>query len=101
MVGKLMHFTPNALTPPHKVTRPEQVDLLAMDIETHGWQGPPLVGYRLDGGVQLLSGTHRHAACKRLQFAIPVVLREFEAVKTAWGDVERWKRLMEPTNETV
>ena len=91
----LRHFTPGAVTPPHKVTRPEQVDFLAAAIEEYGWQGPPLVGYRVDGGVQLLSGTHRHAACRRLGFAMPVVLREFEDVKAAWGDLEKWKQLMD------
>lgn len=90
----MVHFTPKCLEPPHKVTRPEQVDELVESMLKYGWKGPPLVGYRLDGKVQLLTGTHRRAAAERINFAIPVVLRSWEEVKDAWGDLDKWQFIM-------
>jgi ParB-like chromosome segregation protein Spo0J len=82
------------LRPPHKVTRPEQVVELAESMRLVGWQGPPLIGYPVYGYYQLLSGTHRHAAARIIGVGIPVILRSYEEVRDAYGDLERWREIM-------
>lgn len=54
-----------------------------------------LVGYPLDGRVQLLSGTHRHEAARRAGILLPVVLWLRSDVELAWGNLEDWLHLME------
>lgn len=88
---------PAALLPPHRVTRPEQVEELAADMQNRGWRGADLIGYRLHGQhgpVQLLSGTHRQAAAKSIGMHIPVVIYNRATVERAYGDLERWHALM-------
>jgi hypothetical protein len=58
---------------------------------THG----ALVGYPLNGRVQLLSGTHRHEAAVRAGIKLPVTLWLRSDVELAWGDLEEWKRLIQ------
>jgi hypothetical protein len=55
---------------------------------------PALVGYPLNGRVQLLSGTHRHRAASRIDgFLLPVTLFLSSDVRTLWG-TERWAGVM-------
>lgn len=54
---------------------------------------PALVGYPLDGKVQLLSGTHRLEAAKRAGIRIPVMMRLRSEVEAAWG-TEKWNSLI-------
>src|ERR1035437_51436 len=49
---------------------------------------PALVGYPLNGKVQLLSGTHRHEAAKRVNMMLPVAMRLSSYVEAAWGTLE-------------
>lgn len=46
---------------------------------------PALVGYPLDGRVQLASGTHRHEAAKRAGIRLPVKLTLRSHVEAMWG----------------
>jgi ParB-like chromosome segregation protein Spo0J len=82
------------LMPPHKVTKPEQVLALAEDMKQNGWQGAPLIGYPFYNRIQLLSGTHRHAAAQLAGIYIPVLIRDYEDVCAAYGNIELWQQLM-------
>lgn len=96
MRSYLASYKASALLPPHRVVRPEQVRELAHDIRKRGWSGPPLVGYHVGGRkpVQLLSGTHRRAACELIGVAVPVRVYEHTFVTRCWGRLARWTALM-------
>lgn len=53
-----------------------------------------LVGYPLNGRIQLLSGTHRHEAAKRAHIRLPVRMHLRSVVEAAWG-TEAWAALIE------
>jgi len=56
----------------HEVRDGAKVIVLAAHIKRHGWQGAPLVVE----GEQLLTGTHRYAACKLIEmpdYEIPTI----------------------------
>jgi hypothetical protein len=55
---------------------------------------PALVGYVLDGKIQLLSGTHRHEAARRAGVMLPVTLWLRSDVEGAWGVPEEWAKLI-------
>jgi hypothetical protein len=55
---------------------------------------PALVGYPIDGRIQLLSGTHRHEAARRADIFLPVTLKLRSVVEGSWG-TERWENLIE------
>ena len=93
----LKNISPGGCHPPHKVTHPEKLKELIEAFRTTGWdmRNGTLVGYRWeDGRVQLITGSHRHAAAKEVGLAIPVKIVSYEAVWEAWGDVPRWLRLL-------
>lgn len=56
---------------------------------------PALVGYVKDGRVQLLSGTHRHAAAGIACVPLPVVLWLGSDIEQAWGDLDKWRRVIQ------
>ena len=90
-------YDPVRLLPPHRVTRPEQVDELTDDMLARGWCDDELIGYRKyvqTGPIQLLSGTHRHAAASRAGIQIPVIVYNRATVERAYGDLEKWYWLM-------
>lgn len=90
-------LSPSACAPPHRVARPEQVEGLAREFRARGWDpgAPTLVGYELDGAVQLLSGSHRWAAAELAGLAlIPVVVRGLRRVQVSWGDLIAWAEVM-------
>lgn len=96
MFANLIWATPAACQPPHTVGRPEQVDsLMTMFVES-GWDHtkPALVGYRFNGTIQLLSGSHRWAAAHRVKLAIPVVVWNYQDIELAWGDLDKWRVIM-------
>lgn len=92
----MVTFSPynDVLVSPHRITYPERVEELIIAMKQDGWQGPPLIGYKLEDKVQLLSGTHRYAAAIRAEIMIPVLLWPFEQVWNAWGDLKQWKIIM-------
>ena len=55
---------------------------------------PALVGYPLNGRIQLASGTHRHEAAIRANIFLPVVLRLRSVVEAAWG-TDKWTQLIQ------
>jgi len=54
---------------------------------------PALVGYPLNGRIQLLSGTHRHTAALRANIMLPVALTLSSIVQAAWGTPE-WEHVI-------
>lgn len=54
---------------------------------------PAIVGYPLDGKVQLLTGTHRREAALRAGIKIPVRLVLRSIVEASWG-TDKWDELV-------
>lgn len=77
------------LIPPHGMTHPEKMAVMADDFDRRGWDTSkaPLRGYLdEDRKVQLISGTHRRMAAFVVGMRVPVVVwpsRDF--VYTQWG----------------
>jgi hypothetical protein len=87
---------PEGLLPPHRVTRPEHVDELFVDMLRRGWHGVPLIGYLSGPGqIQQLSGTHRHAACLRIGIRVPVKVYPAGLIARCWGRLNRWIVIMQ------
>ena len=53
-----------------------------------------LVGYPLDGKIQLLSGTHRHLAAKQANILLPVTLWLRSDIERMWG-TELWDEVIQ------
>lgn len=79
--------------PPH-VDVPSKTDQIINSIREKGWDGPNLIGYHWQNTIQLLSGSHRYAACRYLNIKMPVVVISYEYVKSAWGDEKLWCEMM-------
>ncbi len=73
-----------------------KVEMLEDAFRTKGFDPnePALVGYPINGRIQLLSGTHRHEAAKRADIFLPVTLKLRSVVEGSWG-TERWEDLIE------
>ena len=56
---------------------------------------PALIGYPLNGKIQLLSGTHRHAASSRSGVKLPVILWLRSDIEASWGELQAWKKVIE------
>lgn len=87
--------------PPHRLdmTSPRnanKVNTLADAFEKDGFDldYPALVGYVLNGRVQLLSGSHRHRAALLTNTKLPVTLWLGSDVERYWGDLTLWKEVM-------
>lgn len=57
---------------------------------------PVLIGYPLNGRIQLLTGTHRHRAAEWTNTKLPVSLRLRSDVERLWGTGE-WNELIKDT----
>lgn len=108
---------PSKCIPPHEVVRPWQVDELSDLFSQRGWGvgWPNLAGYRAPDAmgiychlrdylrsfdmpcdkIQLLSGTHRHAAAARVDIKVPVRVYDYAQIADAFGDVGAWTRLLQ------
>lgn len=73
-----------------------KVEMLEEAFRTQGFdpKKPALVGYPIDGRIQLLSGTHRHEAARRADIFLPVTLKLRSVVEGSWG-TDRWNSLIE------
>jgi hypothetical protein len=68
--------------------------MLTRSFQTDGWNGPPLTGYTMTAGIQLISGSHRIIAAKDAGFAtVPVRLYSESYIKQIWGTPE-WIEVM-------
>lgn len=100
----IVWLNPIILTPPHGVSNLEKYHGLLDQFARDGRWGDgkePLIGYWLTGtystAVQLLSGSHRYAAARMAEIFVPVLVREISEVWDAFGDVPRWRRIMDPS----
>lgn len=82
-----------ACDPPHRVTHAEKFDAIAASLAASGWKPdePVLLGYEREGRVQLITGSHRHAAARALRLPLPVLIRH--DVDALWG-TDGWVRMI-------
>lgn len=94
-------LSPLSCRPPHKVTHPEKMDDLYDAFQKlGGWDPtrPRLIGYPNGRAIQLLTGSHRWAAALRAHILIPVSIVPLEAVKDAYGDLDKWAAILDLAN---
>lgn len=92
---------PDDCFPPHGLDMEsrrdyEKVERLTREFKANGFDlnMPALVGYALDGKIQLLSGTHRHLAAKQAGIKLPITLWLRSDVERMWG-TELWANVIE------
>lgn len=87
---------PEDCDPPHEVRKFERIWPLAEAFKKQGFDKskPALIGYVVDGRIQLLSGTHRHMAADLVGIKIPVTLWLGSDIQKSWGTLEEWKKVM-------
>jgi hypothetical protein len=92
----ILWVEPGLCDPPHKVSRENQVRKLSEQFSKNGWDAdkPALIGYPLNHRIQLLSGSHRWAAAVDVLDRIPVIIKDYDEVENARGDLILWKKLM-------
>lgn len=97
----LVWVNPDDCIPPHGLDMDAyrdacKVETLRKEFEKNGFgpNYPALVGYPLDGRIQLLSGTHRHLAAKKAKILIPVTLWLRSDVERMWG-TELWSEVIQ------
>lgn len=96
---------PKECVPPHKLDLTPgsrdsiKVEYLANQFRQDGFgkKYSALVGYPLNGSIQLLSGTHRHEAAIRTGIKLPVSLYPRAYVEAYWG-TDKWKDLIQDIN---
>jgi hypothetical protein len=73
-----------------------KVAYLRQQFEDHGFDTnySALVGYPLDGKIQLLSGTHRHLAAKQANIRLPVTIWLRSDIESIWG-TELWNKAIQ------
>lgn len=88
----LIWVEPKDCVPPHGLDMQWEHDrwkvaALEEDFRNNGFDvsKSALVGYILDGKIQLLSGTHRHLAAQRAGIQLPVTLWLRSDVQACWG----------------
>lgn len=92
---------PHDCDPPHglDLTTARDADKVNMLMEAFAVRGfdkahAALVGYPRDGRIQLLSGTHRHEAARRVGIKLPVTLWLQSTIEDGWGTLDDWQRIM-------
>lgn len=91
-VCQLVWLDPNDCDPPHSLDMSSEHDAskVEMLVEAFSKDGfdknyPALVGYPLNGRIQLLSGTHRHMAAGIADIKLPVTIWLRSDIETRWG----------------
>jgi hypothetical protein len=93
---------PSDCLPPHSLDLTAgsrdsiKVEYLEEAFRTSGFdpKEPALVGYPLEGKIQLLSGTHRHEAARRAEIQLPIRMVLRSLVEAAWATGE-WEDIIE------
>lgn len=96
-----MWIAPEDCDPPHGLDMfsardYRKVAVLREEFEKEGFdlEMPALVGYPMNGRVQLLSGTHRHEAAKQAGIKLPVTVWLRSDVEQSWG-TDDWLTIIE------
>jgi hypothetical protein len=92
---KVIWLNPSRCLPPHKITHPEKFETLYFEFKENGWSKnePPLLGYQMKK-IQLISGSHRHAAAKCAKINLPVIIYPYKMIEKMWG-TDEWLQLLE------
>lgn len=97
----LVWVDPSDCDPPHGLDMQSKHDHTKVAMLTEVFQATgfdrncaALVGYPLNGRIQLLSGTHRHLAAVQAGIQLPVTLWLRSYVEAMWG-TEHWDGLIE------
>ena len=92
----IVWIDPSECDAPHRVSHEDKLVELANEFVARGWgvNYPVLIGYMLDGRLQLLSGTHRHKAAEMAGIRLPVIVRNYDDVRSAWG-TDAWAEIMD------
>lgn len=100
-MGMVIWLSTEDMDPPHgidmsSVRDSEAVFAMVRDFETHGFDKsrPALIGYPLNGRIQLLSGSHRYVAAQLTGTKLPVTLWLQSDIHGSWGSLEEWARVM-------
>lgn len=90
-------INPDKCLAPHSISRPEEVADLVEDFAENGWDTKQslLVGYTIGDKIQLINGTHRHAAATILKLEVPVMIYSESEVWNAWGDLNKWAEILQ------
>ena len=103
----IIWVSPDDCMPPHGLDMQRERDankvkMLADAFWANGFDKnePALVGYPLDGKIQLLTGTHRHEAAKLAGILLPIKMWLRSDVEEMWG-TELWDTVIKdiPVNE--
>ncbi len=91
---------PDDCIPPHNLDMnskhdSDKVNMLANAFIYDGFDKnmPALVGYPLDGKIQLISGTHRHCAAKLVNEKLPITLWLRSDIEESWG-TDDWANII-------
>jgi hypothetical protein len=75
--------------PRHPATNKRLLDKLIREMQTHAWQGRPLLVVKKGNGYETITGCHRAAAAMKVGFPIPVVvLDDADLTKAQWEKVD-------------
>jgi hypothetical protein len=90
-----MWVDPSDCNPPHSLDMDskhdyEKVAMLREAFDKNGFdkKKAALVGYPLDGKIQLMSGTHRHYAASQIGMKLPVTIWLRSDIEESWGTDE-------------
>ena len=101
IVSNILWVDPEDCDPPHDLDMESEhdrkkVEDLIVAFQENGFDEskPALVGYAINGQIQLLSGTHRHCAAYTAGIKIPVRIFLRSDVDDKWG-TDEWQSLIE------
>lgn len=89
-------ISPIRCMPPHQITHWDKYDELVKLFREHGGfsiNHQPLIGYsRDDDTIQLLTGSHRWAACRTTDCPVPVLFQQADDLEKIFG-TDEWVHL--------
>lgn len=91
----LIWVDPADCDPPH-AAEPTKMAKFVTAFQEAGFDEnhPAVIGYPFNGRIQLLSGSHRHAAAIRTGTKLPVTMWLQSDVQRAWGNLAEWAKVM-------
>lgn len=91
----LIWVDPADCDPPHKAEQKKMQKFVeAFEAAGFNENHPAVIGYPFNGRIQLLSGSHRHAAALKTGTKLPVTMWLQSDIQRAWGNLEEWAKVM-------